>query len=85
MREVGRQPWVIYGLLRTHDGTSILAAPTVAFTTIGYSAIYTMLFVTFLIFAWRIIQAGPDLNLLAPERDIRKQDVEGHRASVHET
>lgn len=34
--EVGRQPWIIYGLLRTSDALSYLPVKSVAFTTAGF-------------------------------------------------
>ncbi len=66
VREVGRQPWVIYGLLRTQDAASTLLGPVVATSLVAFVAIYSMIFVLFLIFAARIIQKGPDLTLMPP-------------------
>lgn len=82
VREVGRQPWIIYGLLRTRDGASVIPAATVAFTTTGYLIIYTVLLVAFILFACRIIRRGPDFTVQVPERSAKRQDVEGRRASV---
>jgi cytochrome d ubiquinol oxidase subunit I len=65
-REVGRQPWIIFGLLRTQDGASALPASAVA-TSLGlYLLIYTILFLSFLVFAWRILKRGPNLDELPP-------------------
>jgi len=85
VREVGRQPWIIYGLLRTSDAASALSAGSVGFTTAVYFLIDSMLLVTFVIFAWRIIRKGPDLTLPAPLQEPRKLSPEGHRASAGET
>jgi len=60
VREVGRQPWVVYGLLRTTQAASTLPAPTVAVTLVVYAVIYSILAATFVIFARRIIRRGPD-------------------------
>jgi cytochrome d ubiquinol oxidase subunit I len=60
VREVGRQPWAIYGLLRTIPAASTLPAPTVAVTLVVYAVIYSILAATFVIFARRIIRRGPD-------------------------
>jgi cytochrome d ubiquinol oxidase subunit I len=84
VREVGRQPWIIYGLLRTSDAVSALSPGSVGFTTAGYFLIDSLLLVTFVIFAWRIIRKGPDLTLPAPPREPRKLSPEGHRASTGE-
>jgi cytochrome bd ubiquinol oxidase subunit I len=58
--EVGRQPWIIYGLMKTAEGTS----PTVAtgetiFTLLGFAGMYLMLGVLFLYLVLREIAAGP--------------------------
>ena len=42
--EVGRQPWVIWGLLRTADAASPLAAPAVATSLIAFILVYCAVF-----------------------------------------
>jgi cytochrome d ubiquinol oxidase subunit I len=66
-REVGRQPWIIYGVLRTQEGASKLSAGTVGFSLLGFSVIYLLLFIFFLIFARFLILQGP------PDGDKEKQ------------
>lgn len=66
VREVGRQPWAIYGILRTRDAASELPAPVVATSLTGFILIYSILLILFLIFAVRIIRKGPDLTLMPP-------------------
>lgn len=61
-REVGRQPWVIEGVLRTEEGVSPLPAGTVAASLLGFMVIYSVLFFLFLFFAKRILDKGPDLE-----------------------
>ena len=58
--EVGRQPWIIYGLMRTAGGSS----PTVSsgetlFTLIGFAGMYFLLGVLFLYLVLREIGNGP--------------------------
>lgn len=65
-REVGRQPWIIYGMMRTDEAASALPAAAVATTLFIYLAIYTLLFVVFIVFATRLIRHGPDLNIPLP-------------------
>jgi cytochrome d ubiquinol oxidase subunit I len=62
VREVGRQPWVIQGVLRTEDGVSRLPAATVAGSLLGFVAIYSLLLVLFLVFAKRLLDKGPDFS-----------------------
>ncbi|MDD1620082.1 MAG: cytochrome ubiquinol oxidase subunit I, partial [Methylococcaceae bacterium] len=68
VREVGRQPWVIYGILRTRDAASALPVSVVATSLVTFVAVYGVLFVMFLVFATRIIRNGPDLSLTPPSR-----------------
>ncbi len=63
VREVGRQPWVIYGLMRTTDGVSPLPAAVVGTSLAAYTTVYILLLVTFVVFARRILLQGPDLTL----------------------
>jgi cytochrome bd ubiquinol oxidase subunit I len=84
VREVGRQPWIIYGLLRTSDGVSYLPPGSVAFTTAGFFLIDLLLLVIFIVFAWRIARAGPDFSLPVPAREPRRLSPEGHRTVAGE-
>ncbi|MBU1698714.1 MAG: cytochrome ubiquinol oxidase subunit I [Candidatus Eisenbacteria bacterium] len=65
--EVGRQPWLIYGLMRTAEGGS----PTVhsgatLFTTLGFAGLYFVLGVLFLSLIAREVGHGPKLSTSAP-------------------
>ena len=60
-REVGRQPWVIYGLLRTGESASQIPAGTVAMSLLAFALVYAFLTIIFFFFARRIIAKGPDL------------------------
>ncbi len=84
VREVGRQPWIIYGLMRTSDAVSALSVGSVGFTTVAYFLIESLLLVTFIIFACRIVMKGPDLTLRTPERDPHKRSPEARRTSARE-
>ncbi|MEO6462058.1 MAG: cytochrome ubiquinol oxidase subunit I, partial [Candidatus Eisenbacteria bacterium] len=58
--ELGRQPWLVYGLLRTRDGASPLVHPGSAlFTLIGFAGIYLVLGVLFLFLIAKEIAHGP--------------------------
>lgn len=60
--EVGRQPWVVYGLLRTSDALSqAVKAEHVLASLIMFTLIYVMLFVLFLYLLNKKIQHGPDV------------------------
>ena len=60
--EVGRQPWIVYGLLRTSEGLSkVVTADQVMFSLILFTAIYVLLFILFLYLLNEKIQHGPEL------------------------
>jgi len=59
--EMGRQPWVVYGLLRTSDALSrTVTANQVWFSLIMFSVIYALLLVLFLYLLNKKIKHGPD-------------------------
>jgi cytochrome d ubiquinol oxidase subunit I len=58
--ELGRQPWTVYGVLRTVQGPSPnVSAGDVAFSTIGFMGLYLLLGITFLFLIARMIDRGP--------------------------
>ncbi len=59
--ELGRQPWIIYGLMRTATGPSPeVAGGNVWFTLIGFAGTYALLSVLFLFLVAREIAHGPE-------------------------
>ena len=58
--ELGRQPWLIYGLMRTSEGTSPrVSAGNALFTLIGFSGLYLVVGIVFLYLVGREISHGP--------------------------
>jgi len=57
--EVGRQPWLVQGLVRTADVVSPLPAETVAFTLGLFVIVYTSLFFTYIYFIRKLVLKGP--------------------------
>jgi cytochrome d ubiquinol oxidase subunit I len=74
--EVGRQPWVVYGLLRTKDAiTPSLTGGEVLFSLIGYIAVYVVIYAFGLTYIYRVLRAGPtsepeSVSALQPGRPI---------------
>jgi cytochrome d ubiquinol oxidase subunit I len=66
VREVGRQPWIVYGLLRTKDAVSTVAASSVSMSMAMFFAFYVVLLATFFVLARRWLRAGPDLTSTPP-------------------
>jgi cytochrome bd ubiquinol oxidase subunit I len=59
--ELGRQPWLIYGLMRTAQGVSPkVNAGTAWFTLIGFMGLYAVLAILWLFLVYREIELGPD-------------------------
>lgn len=59
--EIGRQPWVVYGLLKTHDAVSkSLQLGQVIFSLILFAFIYLLLFILFIYLMNHKIQQGPE-------------------------
>ncbi len=58
--EIGRQPWIVYGLLRTEQGVSrVVSAGNVLASIILFSCVYALLLFLFLFLLNQKIKAGP--------------------------
>jgi cytochrome d ubiquinol oxidase subunit I len=58
--EIGRQPWLVYGLLRTADGASPLVhSGNALFTLIGFLGLYLLLGLLFAFLLVETILKGP--------------------------
>jgi cytochrome d ubiquinol oxidase subunit I len=61
--EVGRQPWLVYGLMRTDVGySSNVSAGNGLFTLLGFMGLYALLAIFFLFLVHREIEHGPGLR-----------------------
>ncbi len=61
--ELGRQPWLIYGLMRTMHGASPrVGAGNAWFTLLGFMGMYTVLSILWLFLIYREIECGPEPN-----------------------
>lgn len=68
--EIGRQPWVVYGLLRTSDALSTtVKAEQVLTSLILFTLVYATLFVLFLYLLNKKIKHGPVLHSVAEEQE----------------
>jgi cytochrome d ubiquinol oxidase subunit I len=64
--ELGRQPWLIYGLFHTRDGYSkVVSSGDTIFTLIGFTGLYFVLGLLFLFLVGREIDHGPDAEVVA--------------------
>ncbi len=75
--EMGRQPWVVYGLLRTSDALSkVVTANQVLFSLIMFSIIYSVLLALFLYLLNKKIKHGPYDEKLIDKRPQQKEMVD---------
>lgn len=72
--EMGRQPWVVYGLLRTSDALSkVVTANQVLFSLILFFMIYSLLFALFIYLLNKKIQGGPYQEKLEEHRPVQEE------------
>jgi cytochrome d ubiquinol oxidase subunit I len=65
--EVGRQPWTIYGLLRTADAvTPILTTRAASISLLVYCAVYAVIGTFGVLFIYRMLRAGPSGPMALP-------------------
>jgi len=58
--EVGRQPWTVYGVLRTAQATTPFLTPRdVALTLVVFGAIYALIFAAGTLYIYRLLRQGP--------------------------
>ena len=60
--ETGRQPYVVYGLLRTADAVSPVAAGAVFGSLALFVVVYTVLLIAFFFYATRLVLRGPEVG-----------------------
>jgi len=66
--EIGRQPWVAYGILRTADATSPVAAATVLTSLVLFVLVYFVVFSIGILYIYRMLVKGPKPVAEAPRR-----------------
>ncbi len=72
--EVGRQPWIVYGLLRTRDAVSpSITGLDVMLSLLMYMAVYAVIFSAGLYYLFRIARAGPPTELEAHDAKLSER------------
>jgi cytochrome d ubiquinol oxidase subunit I len=64
--EVGRQPYLVYGVLRTSDGASPVAAGAVATSLLFFLVVYAVVFSAGALYILRLAAKGPDTEEAPP-------------------
>jgi cytochrome d ubiquinol oxidase subunit I len=67
--EVGRQPWVIYGVQRTADGVAPLHRGQVSASLLGFLLVYAIIFSAGVTYILRLIDGGPVAGGVEPQSD----------------
>jgi cytochrome d ubiquinol oxidase subunit I len=67
--EMGRQPWVVYGVLRTRDAVSPVAAGSVAASLLFFMIVYAIVFSAGALYILRIMGKGPETDEPPPRTD----------------
>jgi cytochrome d ubiquinol oxidase subunit I len=60
--EVGRQPWVVYGVLRTADAVSPLSSQQVGTSLLMFIIVYFLVFGTGIYYMLKLMAKGPDVG-----------------------
>ncbi|EJN11453.1 cytochrome bd-type quinol oxidase, subunit 1 [Bradyrhizobium sp. YR681] len=68
--ETGRQPFTVYGLLRTTDAASPLAAPAVGSSLLAFVIVYFIVFAAGAIYILRLMAASPHHGEQGPSGDM---------------
>ncbi|TCM69322.1 cytochrome ubiquinol oxidase subunit I [Rhizobium sp. BK068] len=86
--EVGRQPWTVYGLLRTADAmTPFLTTRAATLSLIVFCTVYTLIFLFGVFYIYALLRAGPAGQLVLPPADVtpnRPMSVVKHAAAPHQ-
>ncbi|WP_338112734.1 cytochrome ubiquinol oxidase subunit I [Zooshikella ganghwensis] len=75
--EVGRQPWLVHGFLRTNDMVSAHPEQRVLFTLILFVIVYSLLFAVYLYFMCKLLKRLPSIDATVDEKEsIKSQSAE---------
>ncbi len=66
--ETGRQPWIVYGMMRTANGVSHVPMNQVMFSLMMFIVVYGLVFSFYLFFLIKLIQKGPEA-IIKPDID----------------
>ena len=77
--EIGRQPWVVYGVMRTKDAVSNHSALTLSTTLIVIIVMYFAVFGTGISYMLKLVAKGPQAR--GPEDAAGERDAQNRRPS----
>jgi cytochrome d ubiquinol oxidase subunit I len=65
--EIGRQPWVVYGVMRTENAVSNHSALALSTTLILFIVMYTIVFGIGVSYMLKLVARGPQADRTAPD------------------
>lgn len=77
--EVGRQPWVVYGIMRTKDALSPVSAEQVGLTLIIFVVVYCVIFGAGIYYMLRLMHKGPEFIHSTPPHEIDSDVIQASR------
>ena len=73
--EVGRQPWVVYGVMRTKDALSPVSAEQVGITLIIFVVVYCVVFGIGIYYMLKLMHKGPQFIYATPEGAVHSEEA----------
>lgn len=67
--EIGRQPYTVYGLLRTADSNSAVSGESVAFSLAVFALVYVCVFGAGIVYLLKLVRKGPQIHEPPPETE----------------
>ncbi len=81
--EVGRQPYVVYGVMRTADAASPVSAGAIGFSMLLYGTAYSLLFFAGALYIQRILTKGP-AQIMEEDELLPDTPAHQHEERVHD-
>lgn len=82
--ETGRQPWLVYGILRTADAASPVSGGAVLTTLIAFVIVYSIVFSMGIYYINRLIEKGPTGASVKPPDGVPSRPLSAAEEAAHE-
>jgi cytochrome d ubiquinol oxidase subunit I len=82
--ESGRQPWLVYGIMRTKDAVSPIDGVSALISLVLFVVVYCTVFSTGVLYIRRLIQKGPQGASIQEEAGLPNRPLSGAQNSAHD-
>jgi cytochrome d ubiquinol oxidase subunit I len=82
--EIGRQPWVVHGVLRTAEATSPVLTSTVAISLALFVLVYCVVFGMGVLYIRRLLQKGPTPTAHGPDEALPNRPLSAAQRAARE-